>query len=89
MAAMAVLALGLMSAQASAASVAVNLSSAGVNLVVVDDCKHEQVKHHKVVKKVVHKNDKKKMDHRHAMARHKVDARRFEDRGRKNGKAKR
>ena len=90
MAAMAVLALGLMSAQASAASVAVNLSAAGLNLVVVDDdCKHEQVKHHKVVKKVVHKNDKKKMDHRHAMARHKVDARRFEDRGRKNGKAKR
>ena len=82
MAAMAVLALGLMSAQASAASVAVNLSSAGVNLVVVDDCKHD----HKVVKKVVKKHDKKKMNHRHAMARHKVDARRFDNRGRKYGK---
>ena len=82
MAAMAVLALGLMSAQASAASVAVNLSSAGVNLVVVDDCKHD----HKVVKKVVKNHDKKKMNHRHAMARHKEDARRFDNRGRKYGK---
>lgn len=87
---MAVLALGLMSAQASAASVAVNLSAAGLNLVVVDDdCKHEQVKHHKVVKHVVKKHDKKKMDHRHAMVRHKAEDRRFDNRDRKNGKVKR
>ena len=89
MAAMAVLALGLMSAQANAASVAVNVSAAGVNLVVVDDCNHDKVAHHKVVKHEVKKHDKKKMDHRQAMVRHKVDDRRFDDRGRKNGKAKR
>ena len=86
MAAMAVLALGMMSAQASAASVAVNLSSAGVNLLVVDDCNPNHAKHHKVVKKEVKKHDKKKMNHRHAMARHKVDDRCFDNRGRKNGK---
>ena len=84
---MAVLALGLMSAQANAASVAVNLSGAGVNLVVSDDCNH--VNHRKVVKKVVKKHDKKKMDHRHALARHKVDMRRFDDRDKKFGKGKR
>ncbi|MBR3943590.1 MAG: hypothetical protein IKK15_00680 [Akkermansia sp.] len=82
-AALAVLALGVMSAQANAASVAVNLSGAGVQVVVKDNCKHAK-KHHKVVKKHGHK-----MDRRKAMARHRVDRCRFDDRGRKFGKGKR
>ena len=84
MAAVAVLALGLMSAQASAASVAVNVSGHGVQVVVNDDCKHDKHLH-----KVVKKHDKKKMNHRKALARHKVDMRRFDDRGKKFGKGKR
>ena len=85
MAAMAVLALGLMSAQASAASVAVNVSGHGVQVVVNDDdCKHDK-KLHKVVKK----HDKKQMAHHKAMDKHKMDMRRFDDRGKKFGKGKR
>lgn len=80
---MAVLALGVMSAQANAASVAVNLSGAGVQVVVNDNCKHVK-KYHKVAKK-----HGAKMDRRKAMARHRVDKRRFDDRGRKFGKGKR
>jgi hypothetical protein len=84
MAAVAVLALGLMSAQAGAASVAVNVSGHGVQVVVDDDCKHD-----KQLRKVVKKHDKKKMHHHKAMAKHKVDMRRFDDRNKRYLKGKR
>ncbi|MBE6419892.1 MAG: hypothetical protein E7031_07135 [Akkermansiaceae bacterium] len=89
MAAMAVLALGLMSAQANAAYVAVNLSGVGVNLVVKEDSKHVQKKQQKACKKVVKEHDKKRMDRCKAMARHKVDKRRYDARDKRFGKGRR
>lgn len=89
-AAVAVVALGVMSAQAKAASVAVNVSSAGVNLVVVDDKK--AVNHHGKMDK---KDHKKLHCHHHKVDKHKKVsdrhryARRVEQKGRKMAKLKR
>lgn len=77
---MAVLALGVMSAQANAASVGLNFSASGVQVVVHDNHKH--VNQHKQVnnhKKVVKKHDKH-VKHNRFMDRHRMVARRVDDR---------
>lgn len=61
-AAVAVVALGAMSAQAKAASVAINVSAAGVNLVVHDD-KKVVVDHHRKLDKRDHREmDRRRME---------------------------
>lgn len=79
---MAVVALGAVSAQASAASVSVNLSSAGVNLV-VHDSKQSVHKHH--VKQQRCHSDK----HKHVVAKKMRDKRRHDVRINKKNQCKR
>ena len=67
MAALAVMVLGMVSAQASAAgvSLSLNLVNGKVNVAVQDDsCNHHHVDHKK---KVVHHKEVKHLDHRHDM----------------------
>lgn len=86
---MAVLALGVMSAQANAASVGLNFSASGVQVVVHDNHKHvNKHKQAKNQKKVVKKHDKHVKHNRH-MDRHRMAVRRFDDRGRNCCKGKR
>lgn len=84
-AAMAVLALGVMSAQANAASVGVNFSSSGVQVVVKDDHKHAK-QHKKAVKKHA---QVKKVKHHREMDRHRLAVRRHDNRSRQCCKGKR
>lgn len=75
-AALAVMVLGMVSAQASAAGVSVNfnLSNGRVNVALSDDCCHHVV-HKKAVKKVSKRHHVKEDKH-HARARHHVASRR-------------
>ena len=61
-AAVAVVALGAMSAQAKAASVAINVSAAGVNLVVHDDKKVVVDNHRKLDKRDFREMDRRRME---------------------------
>ena len=85
---MAVLVIGAVSAQASAASVSVNLSSAGVNVVVHDVDKKDH--HQKKMKKNHMHWDKRHADAmKHKKQNHRMAAHRVDQRGRKLGKNKR
>lgn len=76
-AALAVMVLGMVSAQASAAGVSVNfnLSNGRVNVALSDDCCHHVV-HKKAVKKKGSKRHHVKEDKHHARACHHVASRR-------------
>lgn len=69
MAVLAVMVLGLVSAQASAAgvSLSLNLVNGKANVAVQDDCCHHHVDHKK---KVVHHKEVKRYDHRHQVKKH-------------------
>ena len=69
MAALAVMVLGMVSAQASAAgvSLSLNLVNGKVNVAVQDDCNHHHGDHKK---KVVHRKEVKHHDRRHELKKH-------------------
>lgn len=90
-AAVAVVALGVMSAQAKAASVAINVSSAGVNLVVHEDQKVVVDHHRKLDKRDFKEMDRRRFEmdkHRKDLDRHKV-VRKDAHKGKKMAKLKR